>query len=55
MVSDIDVTGGIGLKIKRGHLVAQSGIGVYLVNGEYPMRIESLVRNELWRGTTILP
>ncbi|MDP6866174.1 MAG: isopentenyl phosphate kinase [Candidatus Poseidoniaceae archaeon] len=53
--SDIDVTGGIGLKIKRGHLVAQSGIGVYLVNGEYPMRIESLVRNELWRGTTILP
>ena len=34
--SDIDVTGGIGLKISRGHLVAQSGIGVYLINGEYP-------------------
>ena len=53
--SDIDVTGGIGLKIMRGHLVAQSGIGVYLINGEYPLRILSLLRQEPWRGTTILP
>ena len=53
--SDIDVTGGIGLKITRGHLVAQSGIGVYLVNGEHPSRILSLLRQEPWRGTTILP
>ena len=53
--SEIDVTGGIGLKMKRGHLVAQSGIGVYLVNGEHPARIAALVRKEPWRGTTILP
>ena len=53
--SDIDVTGGIGLKITRGHLVAQSGIGVYLINGEYPSRILSLLRQEPWRGTTIFP
>ena len=53
--SDIDVTGGIGLKINRGHLVAQSGIGVHLVNGEFPSRILSLVIGEAWRGTTILP
>ena len=53
--SDIDVTGGIGLKIMRGHLVAQSGIGVYFINGEHPSRILSLLRHEPWRGTTILP
>ncbi len=53
--SDIDVTGGIGLKINRGHLVAQSGVGVHLVNGEYPMRIVELLRNKPWIGTTILP
>ena len=53
--SDIDVTGGIGLKINRGHLVAQSGVSVHLVNGEYPLRIRSLVAGEAWRGTTILP
>ena len=53
--SDIDVTGGIGLKITRGHLVAKSGIGVYLINGEHPSRMLSLLRQESWRGTTILP
>lgn len=53
--SKIDVTGGIGLKINRGHLVAQSGIGVHLINGEQPERILSLIRGEPWRGTTILP
>ena len=53
--TDIDVTGGIGLKINRGHLVAQSGVGVYLINGEYPARIFALVQGDSWRGTTILP
>ena len=52
--SDIDVTGGIGLKINRGHLVAQSGIGVHLINGEHPDRIIAIVRQQSWRGTTIL-
>jgi len=53
--SDIDVTGGIGLKINRGHLVAQSGVGVHLINGEHPERISALVQGDSWRGTTILP
>ena len=53
--SDIDVTGGIGLKINRGHLVAQSGVGVHLINGEHPERILALVQGDSWRGTTILP
>lgn len=52
--TDIDVTGGIGLKIQRGHLVAKNGISVHLINGEYPERILNLVRNQPWKGTTIL-
>lgn len=52
--ADIDVTGGIGLKINRGHLVAKSGVNVHLINGEYPERILNLIRNQDWIGTTIL-
>ena len=52
--TDIDVTGGIGLKIQRGHLVAKSGVSVHLINGEYPERILNLVRKQPWKGTTIL-
>lgn len=52
--TDIDVTGGIGLKIQRGHLVAKSGVNVHLINGEYPERILNLVRNQSWKGTTII-
>ena len=53
--ADIDVTGGIGLKIQRGHLVACNGVSVHLINGEYPTRILDLVCDRPWRGTTILP
>ena len=53
--TDIDVTGGIGLKIRRGHLVAKTGVGVYLINGEHPERIFNLVCGQPWRGTRILP
>ncbi len=53
--ADIDVTGGIGLKMKRGHLVAQNGVSVHLINGEYPNRILDFVCDRPWRGTTILP
>ena len=52
--TDIDVTGGIGLKIQRGLLVAKSGVSVHLINGEFPERILNLVRNESWKGTTII-
>lgn len=53
--TDIDVTGGIGLKIRRGHLVAKTGVDVYLINGEHPERILNLVCGQPWRGTRILP
>ena len=53
--TDIDVTGGIGLKITRGHLVATNGVSVHLINGEFPERILEFVRKQSWRGTTILP
>ena len=52
--TDIDVTGGIGLKIQRGHLVAKNGVSVHLINGEFPERILHFVRKQPWRGTTIL-
>ena len=53
--AEIDVTGGIGLKLNRGYMVAQTGIGVHLVNGEYPSRMLAIVRKEPWRGTSIIP
>jgi isopentenyl phosphate kinase len=53
--TDIDVTGGIGLKMTRGYLVATNGVSVHLINGEYPERILDFVRGKTWRGTTILP
>jgi isopentenyl phosphate kinase len=53
--TDIDVTGGIGLKITRGHLVAKNGVSVHLINGEFPERILEFVLGHTWRGTTILP
>lgn len=53
--ADIDVTGGIGLKIQRGHLVACNGVSVHLINGEHPQRILDFVCEKPWRGTTILP
>ncbi len=53
--TEIDVTGGIGLKLNRGYMVAQTGIGVHLVNGEYPSRMLAIVRKEPWRGTSIIP
>ena len=37
--ADIDVTGGIGLKARRGAEVASGGVKVFIINGEYPQRI----------------
>ncbi len=37
--TEIDVTGGIGLKAVRGAEVALKGIQVMIVNGEYPERL----------------
>ena len=37
--SEIDVTGGIGLKAIRGAEVAAFGIDVFIINGEYSQRL----------------
>ena len=37
--SEIDVTGGIGLKATRGAEVAAFGIDVFIINGEYSQRL----------------
>ena len=52
--SEIDVTGGIGLKAKRGAMIAESGIDVWFVNGDYPERVISVIKDEPVRGTRIV-
>ena len=37
--SEMDVTGGIGLKVNRGFLVAEKGVEVLLVSGEHEHRV----------------
>lgn len=52
--TEIDVTGGIGLKAARGALVASKGIDVIMVNGDYPSRVyDAMMGNEV-RGTKII-
>ena len=52
--TEIDVTGGIGLKASRGAEVAAKGIKVYIVNGEYPDRLyDACIGNETI-GTEII-
>ena len=51
--ADIDVTGGIGLKATRGAEVAQLGIDVFIINGEYPERLVEACRGIPTIGTQI--
>jgi len=51
--SAIDVTGGIGLKVKRGFHVASHGIEVIMVNGEEPNRVLDACKGNPVRGTTL--
>ena len=52
--SEIDVTGGIGLKAIRGSEVAQLGIEVLIVNGSHPERVFSACIGESVIGTRII-
>ena len=52
--SEIDVTGGIALKAKRGAEVASIGIGVMLVNGEKPERLFDACIGRQTTGTRII-
>lgn len=51
--TEIDVTGGIGLKAARGAEVAAMGIDVFIVNGEYPERLFNACRGFPTIGTQI--
>ena len=53
--TDIDVTGGIGLKAARGAEVAKLGIDVLIVNGSYPQRVFDACRGIEVLGTKIIP
>ena len=52
--TEFDVTGGIGLKVTRGSMIADSGIDVWLVNGEHPDRIIDIIDGKPTIGTKIV-
>ena len=52
--SDIDVTGGIGLKAARGAEVSKLGIDVLIVNGSYPQRVLDACLGKEVLGTKII-
>lgn len=51
--TDIDVTGGIGLKATRGAMIAANGIDVVLINGEIPGRVLDAIEGKSVIGTRI--
>lgn len=52
--SDIDVTGGIGLKAARGAEISSAGIDVILINGERPGRVIDAIEGKSVIGTRII-
>lgn len=52
--SEIDVTGGIGLKAARGAKVADNGIEVMMVSGEHPQRVADACIGVKTRGTKVI-
>ncbi len=52
--TEIDVTGGIGLKASRGAMIAEKGIEVTLVNGEYADRVLDAIEGRAVIGTRIV-
>ena len=53
--SEIDVTGGIGLKIDRARKIASDVEEVWILDGRCPERIVELLSTGETRGTKILP
>ena len=52
--SEIDVTGGIGLKVERGFRVLDHGVQVVLVSGEAEERVAGACLGHPVRGTTLV-
>ena len=53
--SEIDVTGGISLKIDRARKIASDVEDVWILDGRYPERVVELLVTGETRGTKILP
>ena len=53
--SEIDVTGGIGLKIDRARKISKDVDEVWILDGRYPERVVELLSTGETRGTKILP
>lgn len=54
-LEQLDVTGGIGLKVERGFQTAAHGIAVHLVSGEIDGRVRDACLGHDVRGTTLMP
>ena len=54
-MTDLDVTGGIGLKVSRGFQAAEHGIAVHLVSGEHDQRVSDACLGRTVRGTVLRP
>lgn len=52
--SAVDVTGGIGLKAACGARIANSGIPVWIINGDKPQRLLELAQTGKTIGTQII-
>ncbi len=52
--SEIDVTGGIGLKASRGAMISQKGIDVLLINGQISERVLAAIEGNSVIGTRIV-
>ena len=52
--TEIDVTGGIGLKATRGAMIAENGIDVVLINGENYQRVLDAIEGHSVIGTKIV-
>lgn len=53
-MSEMDVTGGIGLKVQRGFAALESGVEVLLVSGEEPQRVADACLGNPVRGTRLV-
>ena len=53
--AEMDVTGGIGLKVKRARSIAQHGVETFFVNGEVEGRLRAALLGQQVRGTRFPP
>ena len=52
---EMDVTGGIGLKVERARSIAQHGVETFFVNGEVEGRLQAALLGQHVRGTRFPP